>query len=114
MGPIGFGRADPTPVRDKSSSFQSFAPYAKTRSIPPQHLDLVGTPIDEAEQMSTQGILLHLVARQSIETIIGFAGIHGLAVDEDPNPGFGEEHQVLVRVSMTPPPKSSFSSSVPV
>ncbi len=60
MGPIGFGRADLTPVRDKSSNFQSFTPNTKTGAIPPQHFDLVGTPIDEAEQVSAQGVLLHL------------------------------------------------------
>ncbi|WP_233418514.1 hypothetical protein, partial [Ferrovum myxofaciens] len=34
---------------------------------------------------------------KDIESVIGFAGIYGLAIDEDPDPGFGKEHQFLVR-----------------
>jgi putative transposase len=72
-GPVGFPRARFRPVGDEKAGFETLGPQAETRAIPVEDLHLVGSPVEEDEQLPAQGVLSQRLARQRIQAIEGIA-----------------------------------------
>src|SRR5665213_1172172 len=86
------------------------APDAKSATIKIQTLDLRSAPVHEHVERSIQGILIHRVARQRLQAVVGLPHVGRLAVQMHADLCLGEEHQPRATVNTTPPPSSSRTS----